>query len=70
MKIWNPHPRGVGSINTIKPNKIFINESGLYEVLLKSTKPLAEIFTHKLLIEIIVPLGRIRSGFIQNYASN
>jgi len=30
-----PHPRGRGSINTIKPHKIFINETGLYEILLK-----------------------------------
>ena len=57
-----PHPRGVGLITTIKPHKIFINEPGLYEVLLKSTKPLAEVFTYKFLTEIIVPLGRIRSG--------
>jgi prophage antirepressor-like protein len=48
-----PHPGGGGSLTTIKPHKIFINETGLYEVLLKSTKPLAEIFTQKLLIEIM-----------------
>jgi len=52
----------VGSVITIKPHKIFINEPGLYEILLKSTKPLAKIFTYKFLTEIIVPLGRIRSG--------
>jgi prophage antirepressor-like protein len=51
-----PHPGGVGSVITIKPHKIFINESGLYEILLKSTKPLAKIFTYKLLTDIIVPL--------------
>ncbi len=48
-----PHPRGVGSIVTIKPHKFFINEAGLYEVLLKSNKPLAEVFTYKLLTEIM-----------------
>jgi prophage antirepressor-like protein len=48
-----PHPRGVGSIVTIKPHKIFINESGLYEILLRSTKSLAKIFTYKLLTEIM-----------------
>ena len=39
--------------NYIKPNQIFVNEPGLYEVLLKSNKPLAEIFTLKLLTDII-----------------
>ena len=48
-----PHPGGVGSLITIKPHKIFINETGLYEVLLKSSMPIAEAFTYKLLTEII-----------------
>jgi prophage antirepressor-like protein len=45
-----------------QPNQVFVNEAGLYEVLLKSTKPLAEVFTYKLLTEIIVHLERIRLG--------
>lgn len=36
----------------MQPHKFFINEAGLYEVLLKSNKPLAEVFTYKLLTEI------------------
>jgi len=35
------------------PNQVFVNEAGLYEVLLKSTKPLAKIFTYKLLTDIM-----------------
>lgn len=41
-KILTP-PGGVGRI-FIKPNKKFINESGLYELLSISTKPLAKVF--------------------------
>jgi hypothetical protein len=36
-----------GSNNVLKPNKIFINESGLYEILSKTTKPLAKIINKK-----------------------
>ena len=53
-------PRGQTLYNN-QPNQVFVNEAGLYEVLLKSNKPLAEVFTYKLLTDIIVPLGRIRS---------
>ena len=71
LNLFEHHPSGRGSINNIKPHKIFINETGLYEILLKSTKPLAEIFTRKLLIEVIVPSGRICLGQnVLNYASN
>ena len=37
----------------IHPSKIFINESGLYEVLSLSTKPLAKIFMDKYFTEIM-----------------
>jgi prophage antirepressor-like protein len=50
----NPTPRGVGSFtNLLKPNKLFINESGLYDVLSKSKKPLAKIFMDKYFKEIM-----------------
>ena len=54
-------PGGVDLYN-MQPRQLFINESGLYEVLTKSNKPIAEIFKNKYFEEIIVPLGRIRSG--------
>jgi prophage antirepressor-like protein len=44
-------------------NTMFINESGLYEVLSLSRKPLAKIFMNEYFTKIIVPLERIRSGF-------
>ena len=50
-KILTP-PGGVGSI-FIKPNKKFINESGLYELLSISTKPLAKIFMNEYFTNVI-----------------
>ena len=41
-KILTPNGQGVRKF--IKPNKKFINESGLYELLFISTKPLAKVF--------------------------
>ena len=43
-------------------NTLFINESGLYKILLSSNKKEATTFIEKITLEIIVPLGRIRSG--------
>ncbi len=43
-------------------NTLFINEYGLYKILLSSNKKEAINFIEKLTLEIIVPLGRIRSG--------
>ena len=40
-------------LSNMHPNQIFVNEAGLYEVLLKSNKPLAEVFTYKLLTDIM-----------------
>lgn len=54
-----PSPTGVGlyssshTKHSLKPNKIFINESGLYEVLSISTKPLAKLFMDKYFTEIM-----------------
>ena len=45
-------PRGHTLYNN-QPNQIFVNEAGLYEVLLKSNKPSAEIFTYKLLTDVM-----------------
>ena len=61
-----PHPRGVGSVITIKPHKIFINEPRLYEILLKSTKPLAEIFTYKLLTDIMPEIRKKGEYILKN----
>ena len=56
-------------LSNMHPTQIFVNEAGLYEVLLKSNKPLAEVFTYKLLTDIIVPSERIRSEHsVLNYA--
>ena len=58
------HPFRDGQ-NTIKHNKLFINESGLYEVLSKSTKPLAKIFLNKYFTEIM-PRIRKTGKYISN----
>lgn len=47
----NPSTQLEGS--RIKPNKLFINESGLYELLSISTKPLARIFMDKYFSDIM-----------------
>ena len=46
----HPYPQGKGSV---KPNKKFINESGLYELLSISTKPLAKLFMNKYFTDIM-----------------
>lgn len=45
-------PRG-HCLSNMHPNQIFVNEAGLYEVLLKSNKPIADVFTYKLLTDIM-----------------
>ena len=50
-------PQGVPSKGT-HPNKKFINESGLYELLSKSTKPLARIFMDKYFTDIMPELRK------------
>ena len=42
----------------MQPRQLFINESGLYEVLSKSTKPIAEIFKNKYFEEIMPELRK------------
>jgi hypothetical protein len=49
----------------MQPNQVFINESGLYEVLTKSTKPLAQEFLKKYLIDIM-PTIRKTGKYITN----
>ena len=62
----HPTPVGEGSIykinkDILKPNKIFINESGLYEVLSISTKPLAKIFMDKYFKDIMPTIRKTGS---------
>jgi prophage antirepressor-like protein len=45
-------PGGVDLYN-MQPRQLFINESGLYEVLSKSNKPIAEVFKNKYFEEIM-----------------
>lgn len=49
----------------IQPKTLFVNESGLYEVLTKSTKPLAKTFLTKYLTEIM-PQIRKTGKYIAN----
>ena len=51
------------SLTNMQPHKKFINESGLYKVLSKSKKPLAELFMRKYFIEIM-PLIRKTGVYI------
>jgi len=51
------HPGG-GDLYNMQPRQLFINESGLYEVLSKSTKPIAEIFKNKYFEEIMPELRK------------
>ena len=50
-----------GSKNMLKPNKIFINESGLYEILSKTTKPLAKLFMDKYFTDIMPTIRKTGS---------
>ena len=47
------YPRGNTHIKNQQPNTIFINESGLYQVLSNSTKPTAKLFMNKYFTEIM-----------------
>lgn len=53
------------TLSNMQPNQVFINESGLYEVLTKSTKPLAQEFLKKYLIDIM-PKIRKTGKYISN----
>jgi prophage antirepressor-like protein len=61
--------KGVGYIpppsSNFQKNTIFINESGLYEVLSKSTKPIAKIFMKKYFMDIM-PQIRKTGKYIAN----
>ena len=58
-----PQSTGVSSI--LHPNTSFINESGLYDVLSKSSKPLAKLFMDKYFKEIM-PEIRKNGKYIAN----
>jgi len=62
--LYNGLESRMNSIN-VKHNHTFINESGLYEVLSKSTKPLAKLFMTKYFTEIM-PQIRQTGKFILN----
>ena len=47
------------------PNQIFVNEPGLYEVLIKSNKPLAEIFTITLLTDIMPEIRKKEKNIVK-----
>ena len=49
----------------LQPSTIFINESGLYQLLIKSTKPLAKLFLNKYFTEIM-PQIRKTGKYISN----
>jgi len=63
-KILTP-PGGVGSI-FIKPNKKFINESGLYELLSISTKPLAKIFMNEYFTNVMPEIRKTGKYIMDN----
>ena len=45
----------------LNPNKIFINESGLYEILSKTTKSLAKLFMDKYFTDIMPTIRKTGS---------
>ena len=63
-KILTPH-RGVGRI-FIKPNRKFINESGLYELLSISTKPLAKVFMNEYFTNIMPEIRKTGKFILDN----
>jgi hypothetical protein len=65
IKKFNTIPQSSGVSSIIHPNTSFINESGLYEVLSKSSKPLAKIFIDKYFKEIM-PEIRKTGKYISN----
>ena len=58
-----------GRINRpfIKPNKIFINEDGLYELLVISTKPLAKVFMRKYITDIMPAIRKTGKYIMDKY---
>lgn len=61
-------PRGVPLI--IQPNKKFINEAGLYELLSISTKPLARIFMDKYFTEIMPKIRKTGKYILDKESKN
>jgi len=53
VRVW-----GQPQVLNIQPNKIFINESGLYEILSHSKKPLARLFMDKYFTDIMPELRK------------
>jgi prophage antirepressor-like protein len=67
-KILTP-PSGVGKI-FIKPNKKFINESGLYELLSISTKPLAKVFMDEYFTNIMPQIRKTGEFILDKHQKN
>jgi prophage antirepressor-like protein len=67
-KIKYENLRGTNALvplKNIQPHQLFINESGLYELLLKSSKPIAKLFIEKYTQEIM-PIIRKTGKYIMN----
>ena len=70
-KIMTPTHLGVIINNVfIKPNKIFINEDGLYELLVISTKPLAKVFMRKYITDIMPTIRKTGKYILDKYNKN
>jgi prophage antirepressor-like protein len=54
----------------IKPNKIFINEDGLYELLVISRKPLAKVFMRKYITDIMPSIRKTGKYIMDKYNKN
>ena len=54
----------------IKPNKIFINEDGLYELLVISTKSLAKVFMRKYITNIMPTIRKTGKYILDKYNKN
>jgi hypothetical protein len=63
-KILTPNGQGVRKF--IKPNKKFINESGLYELLFISTKPLAKVFMDEYFTNIMPEIRKTGKYILDN----
>lgn len=69
----------INKINTVvlkttpphfQPKTLFINESGLYELLTKSNKPLAKLFLQKYLIEIMPEIRKTGKYIVSETEQN
>ena len=59
-------PLNGGVLYNMQPHQLFVNEAGLYEVLTKSTKPIAEVFKNKYFEEIMPEIRKKVNIFLKN----